>query len=461
MAQLSNLAVRDIETLIHPYTNLAKHREVGPLVLEEGKGIYVYDNEGKPYIEGLAGLWCTSLGYGNEELIEAATSQMRRLSYTHIFTHKSNDMAIELAEELKEIVPCEASKILFCCSGSEANDMQIKLTWYYNNARGKPEKKKIIARNKGYHGVTIASGSLTGLPPVHMDFDLPIQNILHTSCPHYYRFGQDGESEDEFATRMAQDLDDMIQREGPDTVAAFFAEPIMGAGGVLVPPDSYFPKINEVLEKYDIRLIADEVICGFGRTGKWFGSETMGIRPTSVSMAKAITSAYFPLGAISIEEDMYQAMLDASRKIGTFGHGYTYTAHPVGAAVALKTLEIYKRDGIIEKSAELGEMFQSRLAALGDHPLVGETRGRGMLGAVEVVADKSSKRAFEPSQMVGAKAAGFAQSHGLLIRAMGDALGICPPLIITGEELGELFDRLEKALDDTEAWVAKEGLRNA
>lgn len=461
MATLSNLAHRDIETLIHPYTNLATHREVGPLVLEEGKGVYVYDSQGKEYIEGLAGLWCTALGYGNEELADAASEQMRRLPYTHIFGGKSNDMAIELAETLKEILPCEVSKILFCCSGSEANDMQIKMTWYYNNARGKPEKKKIIARNRGYHGVTVASGSLTGLPYVHADFDLPIANILHTSCPHFYRFGEDGESEDEFASRMARDLDEMIQREGPNTIAAFIAEPIMGAGGVLVPPDAYFPKINEVLAKYDVRFIADEVICGFGRTGNWFGTETMGMKPTSISMAKAITSAYFPVGAISIEEDVYQAMLDASRKNGTFGHGYTYTAHPVGAAVALKTIEIYKRDRIIERAGDLGKIFQARLAALRDHPLVGEARGRGLIGAVELVADKATRRPFAPNLTVGLKAAGFAQEHGLLTRAMGDALGLCPPLIITEDELGEVFDRMEKTLDDTEAWVAKQGLRNS
>ncbi len=461
MARLSNLAVRDIETVIHPYTNLARHREVGPFILEEGKGIYVYDNEGRPYIEGLAGLWCTSLGYGNEELVEAAAKQMKRLPYTHIFAHKSNDLAIELAEKLKEIVPCDASKMLFCSSGSEANDMQVKLTWYANNARGKPEKKKIIARIKGYHGVTVASGSLTGLPPVHMDFDLPIANILHTSCPHYYRFGEDGETEEEFATRMANNLDDMIQREGPETVAAFIAEPIMGAGGVLVPPESYFPKIGEVLAKYDVRFIADEVICGFGRTGNWFGTQTMNIQPTSVSMAKAITSAYFPLGAISIEEDVYQAMLDASRKIGTFGHGYTYTAHPVAAAVALKTIEIYERDGIVKRAAERGNTLQARLAKLADHPLVGEARGRGMLAGIELVANKASRRSFDPSQMVGAKAAQFAQDRGLILRAMGDALGICPPLIITEDEVNELCDRLEGALNDTEAWVVKEGLRSA
>lgn len=462
MSTLSNMAVRDIETVIHPYTNLAAHREVGPIILEEGNGIYVRDDKGKEYIEGLAGLWCTSLGYGNEELIDAITAQLKRLSYTHIFGGKSNDMAIELAEKLKEIVPCEASKILFCSSGSEANDMQVKLTWYYNNARGKPEKKKLVSRIMGYHGVTVASGSLTGLPPVHTDFDLPIKNVLHTSRPHYYKDGKDGESEEDFTNRMVAELEQMIQEEGPDTIAAFFAEPIMGAGGVIVPPENYYPKIQAMLEPYDVRFIADEVICGFGRTGNWFGSQTLDIKPTSVSMAKAITSAYFPMGAISIEEDLYQAMLDESRKIGTFGHGYTYTAHPVAAAAALKTIEIYERDKIIEHAAEMGVIFQKRLHALGDHPLVGNTRGRGLLGAVELVADKATKRSFAPSAGVGAKAVNASMDHGLINRAVaGDTIGLCPPLIIKEDELHEMFDRLEKALADTEAYVSKGNLRTA
>jgi 4-aminobutyrate--pyruvate transaminase len=462
MSTLSNMAVRDIETVIHPYTNLAAHREVGPVILEEGNGIYVRDDKGKEYIEGLAGLWCTSLGYGNEELIDAITAQLKRLSYTHIFGGKSNDMAIELAEKLKELVPCDASKILFCSSGSEANDMQVKLTWYYNNARGKPEKKKLVSRIMGYHGVTVASGSLTGLPPVHTDFDLPIKNVLHTSRPHYYKDGKDGESEEDFTNRMVAELEQMIQEEGPDTIAAFFAEPIMGAGGVIVPPENYYPKIQAMLEPYDVRFIADEVICGFGRTGNWFGSQTLDIKPTSVSMAKAITSAYFPMGAISIEEDLYQAMLDESRKIGTFGHGYTYTAHPVAAAAALKTIEIYERDKIIEHAAEMGVIFQKRLHALGDHPLVGNTRGRGLLGAVELVADKATKRSFAPSAGVGAKAVNASMDHGLINRAVaGDTIGLCPPLIIKEDELHEMFDRLEKALADTEAYVSKGNLRTA
>ncbi|VAV89698.1 Aminotransferase, class III [hydrothermal vent metagenome] len=335
----------------------------------------------------------------------------------------------------------------------------MKLTWYYNNARGKPEKKKIISRMKGYHGVTIASGSLTGLPPVHADFDLPIKNILHTSCPHYYRFGTEGESEAEFADRMVADLEELILREGPDTVAGFIAEPVMGAGGVIVPPKDYFPKMQVVLDKYDIRFISDEVICGFGRTGEWFGTDTFEMKPDSVSMAKAITSAYFPLGAITIEEDLYQAMLEESKKIGTFGHGYTYTGHPVGAAVALKVLEIYERDNIVGHAKVLGQQFMKRLGALADHPLVGEARGVGMLGAVELVADKATKKSFDPAHTVGAKAVNFAQENGLICRAVaGDSIALCPPLIMREDELNEMFDRLERALDATLALVEKDNL---
>ncbi len=461
MTPLSNLAVRDIETLIHPYTNLAAFRKTGPVVIEEGKGIYVYDSDGKQYIEGLAGLWCTSLGYGNEELVEAASEQMRKLPYSHIFAGKSHDKAIELAEMLKEVVPCETSKILFGSSGSDANDMQIKLTWYYNNARGRPQKKKIISRIKAYHGVTVASGSLTGLPPVHADFDLPINNIMHTSCPHFYRFGHDGETEDEFSTRMAADLEDMIIREGPDTVAGFFAEPIMGAGGVIIPPEGYYARIQDVLEKYDVRFIGDEVICGFGRTGKWFGSQAMGMKPHSVSMAKAITSAYLPLSAITIEEDLYQAMLAESEKIGVFGHGYTYTAHPVAAATAVKTLEIYKRDRIIEHAAAMTPVFERRFNALRDHELIGEVRAKGLVGAAEIVENKKTRASFDPKKLVGATMMKFAQERGLMVRSMIDSVALCPPLIITEAEINEMFDRYEAALDDTTQWIKKEGLRAA
>jgi 4-aminobutyrate--pyruvate transaminase len=456
---LSNMAVRDIETVIHPYTNLVSHRETGPIILNEGRGIYLYDDKGKRYIEGLAGLWCTALGYGNEELAEAAATAMRKLSFTHVFSGKSHDGVIELAEKLKEIAPCPASKVLFGTSGSEANDMQIKLSWYYNNAKGRPQKKKIISRMRAYHGVTIASASLTGLPWVHNDFDLPIANILHTSCPHYYRFGKDGETEEQFAARLAQELEELILREGPDTIAAFIAEPIMGAGGVLVPPKGYFEKVNSILSQYDIRFISDEVICGFGRTGKWFGAETMGMKPQSISVAKAITSAYFPMSALTIEEDLYQAMLEESRKLGTFGHGYTYTAHPAGCAVALKTIEIYERDKVMEHAAKMSPVFQARLNRLADHPLVGEARGVGLIGAIELVADKASKRSFDPKKQVGATAVNIMQEQGVILRNIQDSIAFCPPIVITTDEIHEMFDIVEKGLGAAEAWVRKEGLR--
>ncbi len=459
---LSNLATRDVETLIHPYTQLAAFRETGPLILERGEGVFVYDSEGKGYIEGMSGLWCTALGYSNRELVEAAREQMLKLPFAHLFSARSHDPAIELAEKLKELAPMPVSKVFFTSSGSEANDSQVKLVWYMNNALGRPKKKKIISRLRGYHGVTVASASLTGLPANHADFDLPIANILHTSCPHHYRFALAGESEEEFATRMAQDLEDKILAEGPETVAAFIAEPVMGAGGVILPPATYFEKIQAVLDRYDVLFIADEVITGFGRLGTPFGSEKLGIRPDTISFAKALTSAYLPLGGLMIPETMYQAMLDESRKIGTFGHGFTYSGHPVAAAVAVKTLEIYEREKIFAGVERKAPLFLRRLEALADHPFVGEARGIGLIGGLEIVADKRTKAQFDPKAGVAAKAAAFAQGEGVIVRALyGDRIAICPPLIISEAEIDELFDRLGRALDKTADWLSREGPRAA
>lgn len=455
---LSNLAVRDVETLVHPYTNLATHRETGPLVLESGKGVYVYDSAGKEYIEGMAGLWCTALGYSNQELVETAYEQMKKLPYTHIFGGRSHDPAIELAEKLKELAPVPISKVFYGASGSDANDTQVKIVWYLNNALGRPQKKKIISRLKGYHGVTVASASLTGLPNNHIDFDLPLPGILHTSCPHHYRFAEPGESEQDFSTRLAAELDEMIQREGPDTVAAFIAEPVMGAGGAIVPPEGYFEKINAVLGKYDILFISDEVITGFGRTGKMFATETYGMNVDSISLAKQITSAYFPLSAVMMNEKIYEVLVDQSRKIGTFGHGNTYAGHPVGCAIAVKTLEIYQRDKIVEHAAKVSPTFLRRLNKLEEHPLVGEARGVGLIGGAELVKDKATKAPFEGKKGVGAKAASFALEEGLITRAMGDRLAFCPPLIISEAEIEEMFNRFERALDKTLNWAKAEGL---
>ncbi|MCV9940343.1 aspartate aminotransferase family protein [Boseaceae bacterium BT-24-1] len=456
---LTNLAVRDIETLVHPYTNLATHREVGPLVLERGKGVFVYDTTGKNYIEGMAGLWCTSLGYSNQELAEVAYEQLKKLPFTHLFSGRSHDPAIELAEKLKEIAPVPISKVFYGASGSDANDTQVKLVWYMNNALGRPKKKKIISRLKGYHGVTVASASLTGLPANHTDFDLPLPGILHTSCPHHYRFAQPGESELDFSARLAAELDEMIQREGPDTVAAFIAEPVMGAGGAVTPPEGYFEAINAVLAKYDVLFIADEVITGFGRTGEMFGTTTYKMKADTLSCAKALTSAYFPLSAVLINEPVYEVLVDQSKKIGTFGHGNTYAGHPVGCAVAVKTLEIYQRDKIIEHVRKVEPKFLQRLTKLAEHPLIGEARGVGLIGGIEFVKDRASKAQFEAKKGVALKSTSFAQEEGLILRALGgDRVAFCPPLVITEAEIDELFDRYERALNRTLDWVKAEGL---
>jgi 4-aminobutyrate--pyruvate transaminase len=338
---------RDIAYVMHPYTNLERHKTVGPQVMAKGKGIWVYDEEGKGYIEAMAGLWCTSLGFAEERLVEAAAKQMRDLPFYHVFAAKSHDPAINLAEKLIGMAPVPMSKVFFANSGSEANDSAVKMIWYYNNALGRLEKKKIISRIKGYHGVTVASASLTGLPFNHRDFDLPIAGILHTDCPHHYRFAEEGESEEDFATRLAANLEQMIEDEGPDTVAAFFAEPIMGAGGVIVPPATYFEKIQPILKKHDILFVADEVICGFGRTGNMFATETYNLQPDIITIAKALSSAYLPISGLLINEKVSDAIYKNSGEIGTFGHGFTYSGHPVACAVALETLNIYEERDIV------------------------------------------------------------------------------------------------------------------
>ncbi|GJE59695.1 aminotransferase [Methylobacterium trifolii] len=456
---LSNLAARDVETLIHPYTNLATHRETGPLVLERGEGVFVFDTDGRPYIEGMAGLWCTALGYSNGELVEAARAQMARLPFTHLFSGRSHDPGIELAETLKELMPVPTSKIFFTSSGSEANDTQVKLAWYFNNALGRPEKKKIIARQRGYHGVTVASASMTGLAGNHADWDLPLPGFLHTACPHHYRYAEAGETEEAFSQRLADELEAMILREGPETVAAFIAEPVMGAGGAITPPAGYFAAIQAVLARYDVRFIADEVICGFGRCGTWFGGQALGMRPDTISFAKALTSGYVPLGGVSVDEPLYEAMLDQSRKLGSFGHGTTYSGHPVACAVALKTIEIFRREGIVAGVAAKAPHFQARLAKLAEHPIVGEARGIGLIGGLEIVADKASRRQYDPKAGVAARCVAFAQGEGLIVRFLaGDRVAVCPPLVIAPDEIDALFDRLTRALDRTRDWIAAQGL---
>jgi len=447
---------RDIANVLHPYTNLKKHEETGPLVIARGEGVWVYDNAGKGYIEGLAGLWSTSLGFGEERLVEAAARQMRELPYYHSFASKSHLPMIELSERLKELAPVPMSHVFFANSGSEATDTVVKLVWYYNNALGRPEKKKIISRMKAYHGVTVASASMTGLPANHADFDLPIKNIIHADCPHYYHYGADGESEEDFATRMAASLEKLILDEGPDTIAAMIGEPIMGAGGVIVPPATYWEKVQEVLKKYDVLLIADEVICGFHRTGNVFGSQTFSIKPNMMTMAKALSSSYVPISAVMMDEKVYSVIRDNSAKIGVFGHGYTYSGHPVSAAVALETLKIYDERDTLGHVRSVAPRFQEGLRGFAGHPLVGEVRGVGLIGAIEMVKNKDTRENFAPADGVGPFFMARAQEHGLLCRAMmNDTVALCPPLIVEEDEIDEIMRRFGKALDDTAEMAAR------
>ncbi len=453
----NSLHALDRQSLIHPYTNLAVHQEVGPHVITGGEGIYVVDDQGKRYIEGLAGLFCAGLGFSEPRLVEAATRQLKTMPFYHSFAHKSTEPGIRLAEKLLEMAPVPMSKVFFAGSGSEANDTAIKLVWYYNNAVGRPEKKKIISRRKAYHGVTVATASLTGLPFNHRDFDLPIANILHTDCPHYWRFAEPGESEEDFATRLVGNLEQMILEEGPETVAAFFAEPVMVSGGVITPPKTYFEKLQTVLKKYDILLVADEVICGFGRTGNMFGSETYGMKPDMISCAKQLSAAYMPISALMINEKIANVLVDQSRKIGTFSHGYTYGGHPVAAAVALEALTIYQETDIVSHVRAVSVRFQVGIAKLGDHPLIGEARGVGLVAGLEFVKDKVTKENFPPAWQVANHAGKFATERGVLTRGLGDMVSLCPAMIINEKQIDDLMARMQLALDDTLSWARSRG----
>jgi 4-aminobutyrate--pyruvate transaminase len=384
---------------------------------------------------------------------------MCELPFYHSFAGKVPAISTELAARLIGMAPAGMTKVLFANSGSEANDTAIKLAWYVNNALGRPQKKKIISRQRAYHGVTIASGSLTGLAFAHTDFDLPIARFLHTDCPHYYRGAEPGETEEAYAARLAANLEQLILREGPDTVAAFFAEPVMGAGGVIVPPATYFDRVQPILKKYDILFVVDEVICGFGRTGNMFGSQTFNLQPDIMTLAKALSAGYVPISANLVSGKVYDILLAQSDKLGIFGHGYTYSSHPVPAAVALETLKIYDERDIVGEVRRVGPRMQAGIRSYADHPLIGEARGIGLIGAVELVRDKATRQSFEPKAGVAAYLVRRAQHHGAILRNMpGDIVAFSPPLIISEAEIDEMLGCFGKALDDTWAMVKEKGL---
>lgn len=444
-----NLDLIDKDNLFHPITNLKAHASEDILIIDRGEGVYVYDTNGKKYLEGLAGLWCSSLGYGVEELGEAAKEQMNKLGYSSLFASKSHEPAIRLSEKLIELSPYKNGKVFFGNSGSDANDTQLKLYTYMNNALGKHNKKKILSRIKGYHGVTVASACMTGLPAQHKLFDLPTNSFSHAMTPHFYREGLDRETENAFVERLTDNLEALIEREDPNEIAAMIAEPLMGAGGVIIPPEGYFPSIQKVLNKYDIHLIDDEVVCAFGRTGNMWGAETFQMNPSSITIAKALSAGFLPISAVIVPDEIYNPIKEASGDIGIFGHGYTYSGHPVSCAVALKTIEIYERENIFEHVNEISSYFQSRAKKLEDLDFVGEVRGVGLICGIEMVSNKSTKAFFEPVGSAGKIIAKICQDNGLIVRAIGDVIALCPPLVITRNEVDELFDILEKSIKES------------
>ena len=444
----------DVRHHLHPYTQLRDHERDGPLVIVRGEGVQVFDEHGKAYIEGMAGLWCASLGFSEQRLADAAFRQMSTLPYYHSFSGKVPGPVTELVEAMIKWAPVPMARVLFANSGSESNDTAFKLVRYYNNAKGRPLKKKIIARNKGYHGVTAAAASMSGLASMHQNFDLPLPGIVRVSCPHFYQFSLPGETETQFVDRLAQELEDTILREGPDTVAAFIAEPVQGAGGVIIPPAGYFAKVQAILKKYDILFLVDEVITGFGRLGQAFGTQVFDLKPDMITVAKMLTSAYVPMSALYLTDEIYQTIADASASIGVFGHGYTYSGHPLACAVALETLRIYEADQVLAHVQKVSPRLQQGLQQFKDHPLVGEVRGMGLIGAIELAADPAERKPFDPKRGVGAYLVSRAQAHGLIVRVlMGDVIAFSPPLIITESEIDALLERTKLALDETLAWV--------
>ncbi len=456
----NSAAARDAAYALHPYTDLRTHIETGPMVISRGQGVRVWDDAGKEYIDAIAGLWCASLGFSNERLVAAAAKQMRTLPFYHSFAAKSHEPMIDLAEMLIARAPVPMSRAFFANSGSEANDTAIKMVWYFNNALGRPKKKKIIGRIKGYHGITVASGSLTGLAANHRSFDIPLPGFVHTMTPHHYHNAEAGESEEAFATRCAEELEKLILAEDPETVAAMWAEPVMGAGGVIVPPRTYFEKIQAVLKKYDVLLVADEVICGFWRTANYWGTQTFGMQPDILTCAKALSASFLPISAVLVSDRIFQALADESHAIGTFGHGYTYSGHPVPAAVAVETLKIYDETDIGSHVRTVGPYLQAALRRrFSGHELVGEVRGIGLIAALELVADKATRTNFDPGLKIGARAAKLLEANGVIGRAMvNDTLAFSPPLIITEAEIDEMLDGYARALDELAAQLRREKL---
>jgi L-2,4-diaminobutyrate transaminase len=457
---LTSSSELDRRTVFHPFTVLGQHEENGPLMIVGGSGSRLRDDGGREYIDAMAGLWCVNVGYGREEIGEALATAAGRLGFYHSFSSMGTEAPALLAERLLAMAPPSMSKVFFGNGGSDANDTQLKIIWYYNNALGRPEKKKVIARRRGYHGMTIAAGALTGIPAMHRGFDAPFAGtILHTTPPHRLWEAEPGISDAEFSARLARELDDLIVSEGPETVAAFIAEPVQAAGGVIVPPAGYFEQIQAVLRKHDVLLIADEVVTGFGRLGSWLGSDVLGLEPDLITFAKGITSGYAPLSACVVSEPIWRVLVEGSGE-SAFGHGFTYSSHPVSAAAAIANLDLIEKEGLLERVRDVGAYMQAALReGLGDHPMVGEVRGRELIAAVELVAEREPAVAFDPALKVGPRVVAACLERGVISRALpeADSLSFSPPFVIEREEIDQIVEAVRASLDQVSRELGREG----
>lgn len=447
---LSELVTMDPKLILHPASSITALCENGPQMMISGKGCDVVDVDGRTYLDAVAGLWCVNVGYGRRELAQTMASSAEQLGFYHTFSNASNPWQVALAERLIHHAPAAMGKVFFGSGGSDANDTLVKIAWHYHQLRGNVNKVKIIAREQAYHGTSISTASLTGLGGFHKAFPLPMDFVLRTDCPHFYTRGLDGESEADFCSRLIQNIQELIEREGADNIAAFIAEPIHAAGGIIEPPKDYYPQLGKLLRDNDILLIADEVVCGYGRLGSWFGCTELEIEPDMISTAKGLTSGYFPMSAAFISDPIWEVLKGGSAKLGNFAHGYTYSGHPVGSAVALANIEIIEREGLVEQSCKQGAYLHKKLhTTLSDHPLVGEIRGRGLLAGVQLVTDKSRGQLPDPKDKWAQQAAARIRELGVIVRPLPSVatLAISPPLTITCEQLDTLVASIERSLD--------------
>ncbi|MEZ5924198.1 MAG: aminotransferase [Hyphomicrobiaceae bacterium] len=431
---------------LHPFSHLPTLQETGPVIVDRGEGIYIYDDQGRKYLEGNSGLWNVVLGFDNPRLIEAAQQAYARLPAYHAFFGRVSQSALDLSERLVKLAPMEANRVFYANSGSEANDSVVKLLWILAEAEGKPHRRLMLARKNGYHGMTIMTSSLTGKDYVRTASGLPMREVVHLTAPHHWREALDGETEEQFSQRLALELEQTIRNTGPDLFAGFIAEPVLGAGGVIPPPKGYFPAMQKVLRRYGIPLIADEVICGFGRTGEFWGSQKYEIEPDMVVASKVITAGFFPMGAIILSKEMTRRVEKACAPIEEVPHGFTTGSHPVGCAIAMAALDEIEA-GAFENVRSVAPLFQERLCAMGSHPMVGEARGIGLMGALEMVADKRTKQPFDGALDVSERVASEALRNGLICRPLGASIVLAPPFIIKPAEIEELFQILKRTLD--------------